>query len=114
MGAGLEDPYCFLIIKNSARRISAPITPDVMPIIYKAVHAGMDVMRYFNEPIRINREADPRNEITRDSKIPIIMLVIRRFLKRFLILASDSCRYSFRTVFISLNNMSMISLKEVN
>ncbi len=37
--------------------------PEDMPVMYQAFHAGMKVMRYSNEPIRVKRAADPINEI---------------------------------------------------
>jgi hypothetical protein len=94
---------------TSTKMSSPPMTPEVMPVMYQASHAGMDNMRYFSDPMRIKREADPMNEITRETKMLIIMLVMRSFLRRFLREASSSCTYSFITVFISLNKASIIS-----
>jgi hypothetical protein len=94
--------------------MSAPIMADVMPTIYHAFQAGKKVIRYFSDPIKMKREADPRNEITKDTKMLTIILDIRIFLRRFLNSASDSCRYSFRMFFISLNNALIISFKEGN
>ncbi len=88
---------------------SPPMTAEVMPVMYQASHAGMVVMRYFSDPMRIKREADPMNEITRETSMLIIMLVMRSFLRRFLRAASSSCTYSFITVFISLKKASIIS-----
>ena len=85
------------------------MTPEVMPVMYQAFHAGMDVMRYFSDPMRINRDADPMKEITRETKMLIIMLVMRSFLRRFLRTASCSCTYSLITAFISLKKASIIS-----
>ncbi len=92
----------------------APITPEVMPVMYQAFQAGMNVMRYLSDPMRIKRDAEPKNEITKDTKMLITMLVIRNFLRRFLKAASVSCTYSLRMFFISSNKTLMISLKEVN
>ena len=97
------------MMMTSAKRSSAPMTPEVMPVMYQAFHAGMKVMRYFSDPMRINREADPMNEITRETKMLIIMLVMRIFLRRFLRAASSSCTYSFMMAFISLKKASIIS-----
>ena len=85
-----------------------------MPTIYHAFQAGMKVIRYFSDPIKMKREADPKNEITKDTKMLTIILVIRIFLSLFLRSASDSCRYSFRMFFISLNKALIISFKEGN
>ena len=82
--------------------------------MYQAFHAGMKVIRYFNDPMRVKRAADPINEMTRVNKTLIIMLVIKSFLRRFFRAVSVSCTYSFRIAFISLNNALIISLKEVN
>ena len=54
--------------KKSPKRISAPITPEDMPVMYQAFHAGMKVIRYFNEPIRVKMAADPKNEMIRANK----------------------------------------------
>jgi len=51
--------------KKSTKRISAPITPEVMPVMYHAFHAGMKVMSTFSDPMRMKREAEPTNEITK-------------------------------------------------
>jgi hypothetical protein len=69
--------------KKSTKKISAPITPEDMPVMYQAFHAGMKVMRYFNEPNRVKMAADPKNEMTRVNKTLIIILVIKSFLIRF-------------------------------
>jgi hypothetical protein len=95
--------------KKSTKKISAPITPEEMPVMYHAFHAGIEVMRYFSDPTRMKREADPMNEITRAVKTLTIMLVIRSFLRRFLRAVSVSFRYSFKVAFISLNNAFIIS-----
>jgi hypothetical protein len=100
--------------KKSPKRISAPITPEDMPVMYQAFHAGMKVMRYSSDPMRLKREADPMNEITRVSKTLTIMLVIKSFLRRFLRAVCVSFRYSFKKAFTSLNNNLIISPKEVN
>jgi hypothetical protein len=80
-----------------------------MPVMYQAFHAGIKVIRYFSDPIRIKREAEPMNEITRETKMLIIMLVMRSFLRRFLNAPCCSCTYSFITSFISLKKASIIS-----
>jgi hypothetical protein len=82
--------------------------------MYQACHAGNNVMRYFSDPMRIKREADPKNEITRDIKMLITMLVNSSFLRRILRLASVSCIYSLRIAFISSKNACIISFKVVN
>lgn len=97
------------MMMKSAKRSITPITPEVMPVMYQASHAGMKVMRYFSEPMRIKREADPMNEITRETKMLIIMLVMRIFLRRFLRAPSCSCIYSFIMASISLKKASIIS-----
>lgn len=80
-----------------------------MPVMYQAFHAGISVMRYSSDPMRMKREADPINEITRVVKTLTIMLEIRSFLRRFFRAVSVSFRYSFKMAFISLNNASIIS-----
>jgi hypothetical protein len=45
-------------------------------------------MRYSSDPMRMKREADPINEITRVIKTLTIMLEIRSFLRRFFRAAS--------------------------
>ena len=97
------------MMMKSAKRSSAPMTPEVMPVMYQASHGGMKVMRYFSDPMRINREADPMNEITRETKMLIIMLVMRSFLRRFLRASSCSCTYPLIMAFISLKKASIIS-----
>ena len=97
------------MMMKSAKRSSAPMTPEVIPVMYQASHGGMKVMRYFSDPMRINREADPMNEITRETKMLIIMLVMRIFLRRFLSSPCCSCTYSLITAFISLKKDSIIS-----
>jgi hypothetical protein len=94
---------------RSPKRINAPITPEEMPVTYQAVHAGMKVMRYFSDPMRMKREAEPINEITRAVKTLTIMLVIIIFLKRFLRAVSAPFRDSPKMAFTSLNNALIIS-----
>lgn len=102
------------MIMKSAKRRSAPITPEVMPVMYQASQAGMKVLRYFSDPMRMKREADPMNEITRANKMLIVMPVIRSFLRRFLRAVSVSCTYSLRMAFTSFRNASIISFTDVN
>jgi hypothetical protein len=83
-------------------------------VMYQAFHAGIKVPRYFSDPISVKMAADPRKEMTKANKMLIIMLVIRSFLSRFFRAASVSCTNSLRMTFNSLNNASIISLKEVN
>ena len=97
------------MMMKSAKSSVAPMAPEVTPVMYQAFHAGMKVMRYFSDPMRMNKEADPMNEITRETKMLIIMLVMRSFLRRFLRAASSSCTYSLMTAFISLKKASIIS-----
>jgi hypothetical protein len=91
-----------------------PITPEVMPMMSQAFHAGMKMLRYFSDPMRMKMEADPINAITRANKTLTIIPVIRSLWSRFLRAASVSCRYALRTAFISLSNASMISLTSDN
>ena len=69
------------MMMKSTKRSSAPITVKVIPVMYPAFQVGMKVMRYFSDPMRIKREADSVNEITKDTMMLIIMLVIRSFLR---------------------------------
>jgi hypothetical protein len=64
----------------------------------------MKVVRYFSEPIRMKREADPINETTRANKTIPIMLIINSFFRRFLRAVFVSCRYSLRIDFASFSN----------
>ena len=65
---------------NSPKKSTPAIIPDVMPIIYKASHAGIDVLRYLNDPTSINREAEPINEIPKAIKTLPTMLIMISFL----------------------------------
>ena len=92
---------------------SAPaMIPEVMPIMYSASHAAIEVVRYLNEPISMNREAEPRNEIPREIKILLTMLMIRSLLSRFLTAASASFIYALSMAFISLRIAPIISFNE--
>ena len=64
---------------------------EVIPVMYQACHGGIIVMRYFSDPMRMKRDADPKNEITKDIKMLITMPVNSSFLRRVLRLASVSC-----------------------
>ncbi len=88
------------------------MTPEVMPIMYKASHAGIDMLRYLNDPISTNREAEPINEIPRAIKtLPIILMMIN-LLRRFLKAVSASLTYSLIRVFTSFSKAAIISLNE--
>jgi hypothetical protein len=43
------------MIMARAKMNKAPMTPEAMPVMYQAFHAGMKVMRYFSDPTRINK-----------------------------------------------------------
>ena len=98
---------------KSAKKSMPAVTPEVMPIMYKASHAGMEVLRYLNDPISMNREADPINEIPRAIKTLLMMLIMSSLLRRFLKAASASFMYSLRRAFISLRIAPIISLNEI-
>ena len=100
--------------RKSAKKSSIPITAEIRPINPQAFHAGMKVLRYFNDPISKKRIADPINESTITNKTLIIMPEIRSLLRRFLRAASVSCTSSRRTDFISLSKPSIISLRNDN
>jgi hypothetical protein len=85
-----------------AKNNTPAMTPDVIPMMYKASHAGIEVLRYLNDPIRMNKEAEPRNEIPKAIKTLPIILMISSLLRRFLKASSASFIYSFRIAFISL------------
>ena len=61
---------------------------------YHASHWGINSERCFIVPMSMKSEADPKNEIAKDIKILVIMLVIIIFFSRFLKAFSDSCTYS--------------------
>src|SRR5665647_3677135 len=88
------DLNCFLIMMKSAKKSIPAVMPEVMPMMYKASHAGIEVLRYLNDPISMNREADPINEIPRAIKTLLIMLIISSLLRRFLKAVSASFTYS--------------------
>jgi hypothetical protein len=60
---------------KSPKKNTPAIMPEVMPMIYKASHAGIEVLRYLNEPISMNKEAEPMNEIPSAIKTLPIMLM---------------------------------------
>jgi hypothetical protein len=62
---------------KSTKKSSEPTTPEVRPMIYQAFHAGMKVLRYFSDPMRMKIEADPINAIARPNKILTIMPAIK-------------------------------------
>ena len=98
---------------KSAKKSIPAVTPEVMPMMYKASHAGIEVLRYLNDPISMNREADPINEIPRAIKTLLTMLIMSSLLMRFLKEASASFTYSLRRAFISLRIEPIISLNEI-
>ena len=83
-----------------------------MPVMYQASQTGMKVMRYFSDPMRLKREADPMNKSPTDEYAEESRLCIRSFWDVFR-RSLRSINY-FRTAFISFNNTSIISLNEVN
>jgi hypothetical protein len=101
------------MIMKSAKKSTPAMMPEVMPMIYKAAHAGIVVLRYLNDPISMNRAAVPINEIPRAIKILPIMLIMSNFLSRFLNPVSASFRYSLSIAFISLRIAPIISLNEI-
>jgi len=101
------------MIMKSAKKSTPAMMPEVMPMMYKASHAGIEVLRYLNDPISMNREADPMNEIPRAIKTLLIMLIMSSLLRRFLKAASASFKYSLRRDFISLRIEPIISLNEI-
>ena len=101
------------MMMKSAKKSTPAMMPEVMPMIYKASHAGIEVLRYLNDPIRTNKEAEPRNEIPKAIKTLPIMLIIRSLLRRFFTAASVSFTYSLRMAFNSLRIAPIISLNEI-
>ena len=101
------------MIMKSAKNNAAAMTPEVMPMMYKASHAGMEMLRYLNDPMSMNKEAEPMNEIPRAIKTLPIMLMIRSLLSRFLTAVSASFMYSLSMAFISLRIAPIISLNEI-
>jgi ABC-type siderophore export system fused ATPase/permease subunit len=101
------------MMMKSAKKSIPAVTPEVMPMMYKAAHAGIEVLRYLNDPISMKREADPINEIPRAIKTLLIMLIMSSLLRRFLKAASASFIYSLRRAFISLRIAPIISLNEI-
>jgi len=92
------------MMMKSARKSSPANAAEVKPIMVQACHAGIEVLRYFSDPISRKRAADPTSEIARANKTPTIMLVMRSFWRRFLRAVSVSCTYSLRMAFNSLSN----------
>ncbi len=65
------------MMMKRAKKKTPAIMPDVMPMMYKASHAGIELLRYLNEPTSMNRDAVPINEIPRAIKtLPIKVLEI--------------------------------------
>ena len=79
---------CFLMIRKSAMNSAAAAMAEVVPMISHAAHAGIEVCRYLSEPMRMNRAADPANEIPSAINTAPTMLIIKSFLMRFLRAAS--------------------------
>ena len=98
---------------KSAKKSTPAMIPEVMPIMYKASHAGIEVLRYLNEPISMNKEAEPINEIPRAIKTLPTILMIMSLLSRFLTAASASFIYPLSMAFISLRIAPIISLNEI-
>ncbi len=44
------------MIMKSAKKSTPAMMPDVMPMMYNASHAGMEVLRYLNEQMSMNRD----------------------------------------------------------
>lgn len=65
-------------------------------MMYQACHAGIMIMIYFSDQMKMNRDADPKNEIIKDIKILITMPVNSSFLRCVLRFGSVSCIYPFR------------------
>ena len=55
------DLNCLLIMMKSAKNSTPAIMPEVMPMMYKASQAGIEVLRYLNDPISMKMEAEPIN-----------------------------------------------------
>jgi hypothetical protein len=47
------------MMMKSPKKSTPAMMPEVMPMMYNASHAGIEVLRYLNEPISMNREAEP-------------------------------------------------------
>jgi len=56
------------MIMKRAKNSTPAVMPDVMPMMYKASHAGIELLRYLNDPTSMNRDAVPINEIPRAIK----------------------------------------------
>jgi len=102
------------MIMISDKMSSAPVTPEMIPIMSQAFHAGMKVLRYSCCPISKKSEADPISEVTRTDKTLTIIPMIISFWSRFLRAASVSCKYALSMDFISLKIASTISLTSGN
>ena len=102
------------MMMKSAKKSSPAIAAEVRPIMVQACHAGIEVLRYFSDPISRKRAADPIKEITKATKTPTIMPMMRSFWRRFLRAVSVSRTYSLRMAFSSLSNASMISFNDDN
>ena len=54
---------------------AAAAMAEVAPMMSHVFHAGMVVSRYFREPMRMNKAADPASEIPSDIKTAPTMLL---------------------------------------
>ena len=101
------------MMMNSAKKSTPAMTPEVMPMTYKAAHSGIEVLRYLKDPINMKRAAVPINEIASAIKTLPTMLMMSNLLRRFLKTASASFKYSLRISLISLRIALNISLIEI-
>jgi len=97
---------------KSAKNSTAAAMPEVMPIMYQASQAGIKVLRYFSDPIRMKREAEPINEMPSVNKTLLTILIIISLLRRFLTAVSASFMYSLRMALISFRIEPINSLNE--
>ncbi len=92
----------------------AATTAEVIPMTYHASHWGINVLRYFSDPINIKREADPAKEIPSAIRTLPAIDIIKSFLRRFFKAASCLLTYSLRAAFNSLKNTLINSLKDID
>ena len=92
---------------------AAAMMAEVAPVMCQASHAGIVVSRYRREPMSMNREAEPANEIPSAIKTEPTMLTMSSFFMRCFAAVSASLAYSLSAAFISFRIAAIISLSDI-
>ena len=67
-------------MRKTVAKSAIPITIEIIPINVQASHAGMNIKKYFSEPIMMKMDAVPINEVAAATKTIAIIDVIKSFL----------------------------------